>query len=74
MSAEIFETVRNIIAEIEAENPTSAEEVERFLLAYLGSKNSIKPLFAEMRNVDNAQKKELGLLLISANSLAERKY
>ena len=74
MSGEIFDKVRNLIADIEAATPTTADEVEIFRRSYLGSKNKIKPLFAEMRNVENSQKKDFGLLLNAAKQRAEVKY
>lgn len=74
MAAELFEKVENIIAQINSENPTSPEALEAFRIRYVGTKNIIKPFFAEMRNVPNDQKKNYGLLLNEAKKVAETKY
>ncbi len=74
MSAEIFDKVRHIIGKIEAAKPSNAEEVEQFRLQYLGSKNTIKPLFAEIKNIANDQKRAFGQLLNEAKNKAEVKY
>lgn len=39
---------------------SAADELEAFRLQYLGSKNQIKPLMGEIRNVSNDRKKEYG--------------
>jgi len=74
MSLGHFDKVREIIAEIEAQNPSSAAELEHFRLRYLGAKNSIKPLFAMMKDVTPEQRKEFGLLLNEAKQKAEKKF
>lgn len=70
----MFEKVENIIAEIEAAELKSAEELEQFRIKYLGSKNIIKPLFGEIRNVPNERKKEYGQLVNKAKQTAEGKF
>jgi phenylalanyl-tRNA synthetase alpha chain len=70
----MFEKVENIIAEIQAATPKSAEELEQFRIKYLGSKNIIKPLFGEIRNVPNERKKEYGQLVNRAKQTAESKF
>ena len=74
MSAEVFEKVKQVIAEIESASPQSKEEVEAFRIRYLGSKNEIKPLRGEMRNIPNEEKKAFGQLVNEAKSVAEAKY
>src|SRR5690606_41726161 len=49
-------------------------ELEQFRLRYLGAKNSIKPLFAMMKDVTPEQRKEFGLLLNEAKQKAEKKF
>ncbi len=71
MSAELFEKVRNIISQIESESPADAEALEAFRLRYLGSKNTIKPFFAEMRSVASEDRKAYGQLLNEAKKKAE---
>ena len=71
---EIFKKVEAIIEEISNSSATTAEELETFRIRYLGTKNIIKPLFAEMRNIPNERKKEFGQILNKAKSTAEEKF
>ncbi|MBT8233723.1 MAG: phenylalanine--tRNA ligase subunit alpha [Saprospiraceae bacterium] len=48
--------------------------LEAFRIKYLGTKNMIKPIFAEMKNVPNDRKKEFGLALNNLKKVAEDKY
>ncbi|MCB0518388.1 MAG: phenylalanine--tRNA ligase subunit alpha [Lewinellaceae bacterium] len=72
--SDAFENVKRLIAEIAAATPQSKDELEQFRIQYLGSKNVIKPLFGEIRNVPNEQKKEYGQLVNEAKESAERKF
>lgn len=74
MSANAFQQLQDLLQEIEAANPASAETIEQFRLRYLGSNNVIKPLMSEIRNVPNEQKKEFGQLINKAKELAEAKF
>ena len=72
--SKIFAKVKQLIEEIESASPNSKEELEQFRIHYLGSKNIIKPLFGEIKNVPNEQKKEYGQLVNKAKETAERKF
>ena len=74
MSVESFDKLKKIKADIEAEQPDSMEALEQFRIKYLGTKNIIKPLFGEIRNIANEQKKEYGQLVNSVKEAAEAKY
>lgn len=74
MATAIFDQLKNIITEIKAAQPTSPEEIEQFRIRYLGSKNIIKPLMGEIRNVPNEQKKDFGLLIKAAKAAAENRF
>lgn len=74
MSAEIFDKVKSLIKEIEATKPASLEDLEQFRIRYMGSKNIIKPLFGEIKNIANDQKKAFGQLINSAKQVAESKF
>ncbi|MCB9047950.1 MAG: phenylalanine--tRNA ligase subunit alpha [Lewinellaceae bacterium] len=74
MSAETFDKVKQVKAEIEAAQPDSMEALEQFRIRYLGTKNIIKPLFGEIRNIANEQKKEYGQLVNSVKAAAETKF
>ena len=72
--AEIFQTVEQLIQDIAAANPDSAEAIEQFRIKYVGSKNIIKPLSKEIRNIPNEQRKDFGQLLNKAKQAAESKF
>ncbi|MBI1226229.1 MAG: phenylalanine--tRNA ligase subunit alpha [Bacteroidetes bacterium] len=69
-----FANVKRLIEEIAAANPTTKDELEQFRIQYLGSKNVLKPLMGEIRNVPNEQKKEYGQLVNEAKNAAEQKF
>lgn len=74
MSAAIFDQVRSVLKAIEQEAPQTPEALEQFRIRYIGSKNIIKPLFDEIKNVANEQKREFGQLINSAKQAAEAKF
>ncbi len=67
----MFDNVDILLKEIKAAEVQSKEELESFRIRFLGSKNIIKPLFAEMRNVDPADRKAYGLALNKLKTSAE---
>jgi len=74
MKDELFAQVEALIEEIKAQNVESAEGLEQFRIKYLGTKNIIKPLFSEIKNVPNDQKKAFGQILNTAKTTAEEKF
>ncbi len=72
--AEIFDTVEKILADIAAAQPANAEELEQFRIKYIGTKNIIKPLSKEIRNIPNEQRKDFGQLLNKVKKSAEEKF
>lgn len=74
MSDQVFSKIDEVMQEITSSVISTAEELETWRIKYLGSKNIIKPLFAEIRNVPNEQKKEFGLRLNQLKQEAEKKY
>ena len=71
---EVFDRVEELIAEIEASTATTPEEVEAFRIRYLGSKNVLKPLMGEMRNLPNERKRDFGQLVNRAKDAAQSKF
>ena len=71
MSAEIFDRVKQLIEEIRSAKPSNKEELEAFRLRFLGTKNVIKPLMGEIRNIANELKKDYGQLVNEAKEVAE---
>ncbi|WP_116105202.1 phenylalanine--tRNA ligase subunit alpha [Lewinella sp. IMCC34191] len=71
---DVFERVTELIEEIGAAGATTPEEVEAFRIRYLGSKNILKPLMGEMRNIPNERKRDFGQLVNRAKQAAQDKY
>ena len=58
----MVEKIKDYIAEIDAFQATSKEEVESFRIKFLGKKGILNDFFAEFRNVPNEQKKEFSII------------
>jgi len=71
---DIFEQVRQTIAQVQQEQPNNTQELEAYRIQYLGSKSTIKSLMEGMREVPNERKKEFGQLVNSLKQQAEEKY
>jgi phenylalanyl-tRNA synthetase alpha chain len=54
------ESIIVIYKELEGINPSSAEEIEKFKIKYLGRKGILQSLFEEFKTVPNDQKKAVG--------------
>ncbi len=74
MSSDIFSKVREILDNIQGAKVENLNDLEIFRIKYLGSKNEIKSLFGEIKNVENERKKEFGQLLNEVKQAAEDKY
>ncbi|RMF27177.1 MAG: phenylalanine--tRNA ligase subunit alpha, partial [Bacteroidetes bacterium] len=74
MAASPFDTLRELLTEIEAAQPASPEELERFRIRFLGSKNVLKPLMGEIRHIPAEQKREYGQLVNAAKQKAQEKF
>ncbi len=61
-------------SEIRAAAPGDKDELETFRIRFLGSKNILKPFFAEMRNVAPEDRKEYGQRLNAVRQLAQDKF
>lgn len=71
---ELFQQLDDLKEEIASAQPGSAEELEAFRIRFLGSKNILKPLFGQMRNVPDERKKDFGQALNTLKQAAEQKY
>ena len=67
----IHDKIEQIKTEIANSQIQTTDELELFRIKFLGSKNCIKDLFSELKNVPNEQKKEVGLQLNELKNLAE---
>lgn len=74
MSQNIFDLISTLKTEINDYSLDSGESLEAFRIEFLGSKNKIKPLFSQMKEVENERKKEFGQSLNELKNLAEEKY
>jgi phenylalanyl-tRNA synthetase alpha chain len=74
MNQDIFQTMASLSEEIKGTVITSAEQLEAFRIRFVGSKNVIKALFGEIKNVPNERKKEFGLVLNALKEEAETKF
>ena len=69
----MVEKIKDYIAEIDAFQATSKEEVESFRIKFLGKKGILNNFFAEFRNVPNEQKKEFGQSINTLKNAAQEK-
>jgi phenylalanyl-tRNA synthetase alpha chain len=74
MANEVFDRVTALIKEMETATATTPEAVEAFRIKYLGTKNILKPLMGEMRNIPNEQKRDFGQLVNRAKDVAQEKF
>lgn len=74
MSVNIFDKIDEMLAEVKGIAVTDTAQLEAFRIQYLGSKNGIKNLFGEIKNVDNDRKKEFGQRLNELKQAAEDRY
>jgi phenylalanyl-tRNA synthetase alpha chain len=70
----LFEQVNDIIAEIKQTPIETPDALEQFRIRFLGSKNVIKHLSGEIRQIPNEQKRDFGRLINEAIQLAEARY
>jgi phenylalanyl-tRNA synthetase alpha chain len=70
----IFDQLAQIQQEIDAANPMDKDALETFRIQYLGTKNILKPLFGEIKNVPNERKKEFGQVMNQLKDSAEAKF
>ncbi|MEZ4985991.1 MAG: phenylalanine--tRNA ligase subunit alpha [Saprospiraceae bacterium] len=74
MGEDIFEKVSQLIGEIQQTLVEDATALEQFRIRFLGTKNELKPLMGEIRNVPNERKKEFGQLVNEAKLKAEERF
>ncbi|MEE9438736.1 MAG: phenylalanine--tRNA ligase subunit alpha [Saprospiraceae bacterium] len=71
---DVFNTIEKLLEEVKNVTITDGKGLEQFRIKYLGSKNIIKPLFGEIRNVANERKKEFGQLVNTVKQAAEEVF
>lgn len=68
------EKIIHLIEEIERFEATSKEALEVFRIKFLGSKSVTKTLFADLKNIPNGQKKEVGQQINEVKEKAQLKF
>jgi phenylalanyl-tRNA synthetase alpha chain len=68
------EKVKKIREEVEQFVVSSNEELEKFRIAFLGSKGKVKSLFADLKDVANEQKREAGQLVNGLRQFVQDKF
>ncbi len=71
---ETFARVHTLMEEIRQAQAADPEAIEQFRIRYLGTKNVIKPLMGEIRNVSNEEKPAYGQLINEVKQLAQDRY
>jgi phenylalanyl-tRNA synthetase alpha chain len=71
---EIFDKANAVLTAIHDAKPATAEELERFRIQYLGTKNVLKDLFGAMAQLPGERKKEYGQLMNTLKAAAEEKF
>jgi len=74
MSAAIFQQIRDMMEEMNRFSIENTSDLEAFRIAYLGSKNRIKPLFGMMKDIAAEQRKDFGQILNEFKETAEARY
>lgn len=60
--------------EIDQAEPGSSDDLEQFRIRFLGSKNVLKPLFSEIKNIPPDQRRDFGQQINAIKLLAEERY
>lgn len=71
---DLFEKGKVLMEEIQASQPETVELLEQFRIRFLGSKNVLKDLFSEIKNIPNERKKEFGQIVNELKQTAEERY
>ena len=71
---DVFDTIKTLEKEVNNFQINSDDSLETFRLRFIGTKNVIKDLFGEIRNVPNEQKKAFGQEVNCLKQAAEAKF
>src|SRR6187200_3039146 len=74
MSQKVFDSAEALMKEIESVTINAADSLEQFRIRFVGSKNIIKDLMAEMKSIPNEKRKEFGQVVNTLKQKAEEKY
>ncbi len=68
------EKIESLLEEVEKFKIESKEHLEAFRIRFLGSKNAIKDIFTDLKNVAPELRKEVGLQINALKNKAEEKF
>jgi phenylalanyl-tRNA synthetase alpha chain len=71
---DIFVKIDAMMAEVANYQVTNVAELEAYRIKFLGSKNEIKNIFGEIKNVENDRKKEFGQRVNELKQAAEERF
>ena len=71
---DIFQTIEALQEEIKGYDISNGQTLEAFRIKFLGTKNVLKDLFGEIKNVPNERKKEFGQVINAVKLAAEEKF
>lgn len=71
---DLKDKLNELLEEIKATSIQNKEELEAFRIRFLGSKNCLKPLFAEIGNVPNEDKKKVGQQINELKNTAKQRF
>lgn len=69
-----FDNIQELKKEVEGYAVNNAAELEAFRIRFLGTKNVLKDVFSEIKNVPNELKKEFGQRVNELKQLAENRF
>jgi len=68
------EKIEEIRHEVEGYQIANSEQLEAFRIKFLGSKNVVKALFADLKTVPNEEKKSVGQALNGLRNMAQERF
>ncbi len=66
--------IETLLQEIEMSIIESPEQAEQYRLKYLSKKGELNNLFADFKNIDSSEKKEIGVLINNLKERAQHKF
>jgi phenylalanyl-tRNA synthetase alpha chain len=72
--ANIQDKIAELLKEVETSEINSLDQLEEFRIQFLGSKNILKPLFADLKSVPNEDKKLVGQQINTLKQAAQKRF
>lgn len=71
---DIQDKIKQLLDQVESTEIKSLDDLEQFRIQFLGSKNILKPLFADLKNVPNEAKKSVGQQINTLKQSAQKRF